>query len=55
MRVSVTLPWPQCPQRLANPPPYVVQGEDHPEGALCTFQAWWLTYFGELQLLNSKA
>nr|XP_023656596.1 uncharacterized protein LOC111838154 [Paramormyrops kingsleyae] len=23
-----------------------VMGEDHPEGALCTFQAWWLTYFG---------
>uniref|UniRef100_A0A3B3QCW0 Si:dkey-100n23.5 n=1 Tax=Paramormyrops kingsleyae TaxID=1676925 RepID=A0A3B3QCW0_9TELE len=22
-----------------------VMGEDHPEGALCTFQAWWLTYF----------
>ncbi|KAG7463457.1 hypothetical protein MATL_G00176710 [Megalops atlanticus] len=22
-----------------------VMGEDHPEGRLCNFQAWWLTYF----------
>ncbi|XP_018605453.1 cyclic AMP receptor-like protein A [Scleropages formosus] len=22
-----------------------VMGEDHPKGPLCTFQAWWLTYF----------
>ncbi|XP_035264403.1 uncharacterized protein si:dkey-100n23.5 [Anguilla anguilla] len=24
-----------------------VMGEDHQEGGLCTFQAWWLMYFGE--------
>lgn len=33
---------------MLNIPSFLsVQGESHPEGALCDFQAWWLTYFGE--------
>ena len=27
--------------------PSFTQGESHPEGSLCDFQAWWLTYFGK--------
>ncbi len=30
--------------------PSFTQGESHPEGSLCDFQAWWLTYFGETKL-----
>ena len=26
---------------------FLPQSESHPEGSLCNFQAWWLTYFGK--------
>lgn len=29
---------------------FPLQGESHPVGSLCDFQAWWLTYFGKTVL-----